>query len=190
MNQSVEYSFTTPEFSIYQILLYGKENEYDMPVRIESLKNTSRYAKRAPGIVYRNENVWLGSSRLKYISVRFRVNNSWIKYNDLDNSRLFYLLKWNGTAWLVLRTNMIDKDVTYTYFEAQKAGNSRIGIFAISAPIRKTNTTDVVTIEKDENVVPVIEEIEDKSPNRLSGFYIIITIVGTILSYIYICKKR
>jgi len=34
----VEYSFTLPELAIYQIVVTGKENQYDVPVKVEALK--------------------------------------------------------------------------------------------------------------------------------------------------------
>ncbi len=196
VNQSVEYSLTSPEFSIYQILINGKENEYDVSVRIEGLINTSKYAKPAPGIVYINENVGLGSVKINYISVRFRVKNSWIKDNGLENGRLPYLLKWNGSLWSVLKTNITGKDDNYTYFESPKAGNSRIGIFAISAPLRRINNDTSATIvppeEEYEEIVPDIEEKETQVNvfNRLPGFVIIVIIAGIIILLIYINKKR
>ncbi len=190
-NKTIEYSFTTPEFSIYQILLNSKENEYDISVRIEDLRNTSKYAKLAPGIVYRNENVWLGSTRLNYIGVRFRVKNSWFEDNGLNDGRLPYLLKWNGTVWIVLKTNMTGKDSVYTYFESPKAGNSRIGIFAISAPIKMIGNTDAtsknIPEEEYEEIIPDIEEKEMKSKG-IPGFGILIMIIS--LALIYINKKR
>lgn len=195
-NKTIEYSFTTPEFSIYQILLNSKENEDGISVRIEDLRNTSKYAKPAPGIVYRNENVWLGSTRLNYIGVRFRVKNSWLEDNSLNDGRLPYLLKWNGTLWVVLKTNMTGKDNVYTYFESPKAGNSRIGIFAISAPMKRidnTSTTlqntNITPEEEYEEIVPDIEEKEIKSKG-IPGFGILIIIISIALALIYISKKR
>ncbi len=202
VNQSVEYPFTTPEFGIYQILAYGKENEYDISIRIEDLKNTSKYAKPAPGIVYRNENVWLGSTRINYISVRFRVENSWIKDNGIDDGRLLYLLKWNGTVWSVLKTNMTGKDDIYTYFESPKAGNSRIGIFAISASMRRTDNSinattgnSTVTSEEEyEEIAPDLEEKEEKDETNIFkgflGFGMVIVIIGIIIFLIYIGEKK
>lgn len=200
VNKTTEYSFTTPELSIYQILLNSSQNEQGISVRIEDLINTSKLGnglvKPAPGIVYRNENIGLGSSRLNYVSVRFRVKNSWLEDNGINDSRIPYLLKYNGTAWIVLKTNMTGNDNTYTYFESSKAGNSRIGIFAISAPIKRignTNSTpkniDVTPAEEYEEIVPDIEEKEIKSKG-IPGFGILIVIISMTLALIYISNKR
>lgn len=190
-NQSVEYPFITQEFGIYQILVNGKENEYSVPIRIEDLKNTSIYAKKsAPGIVYKDENVWLGSGRIKYISVRIRVNNSWLENNSIDDGRIPYLLKWDGTTWLILKTNITGKDDTYTYLESSKAGNSRIGIFAISVPIKRlanmTLKNATISVDQYEEVVPEIEETEITHKNA-PGFDVITIIIGII---IYMTRKE
>lgn len=151
-NQSINYTFVDPDLSIYEILINGKNSEPDVSVRVEDLINTSVYANEsAPGIVYRNENVRIGSYRINYIKVRFRVNNSWINSNGLNDSRYPHLLKWDGETWLVLKTDIINKDNIYTYFEAPKAGSTSASIFAISVqkyvdPLIE-NTIDVVSGE-------------------------------------------
>lgn len=173
-NQFVKYSFVTPEFSIYEILINGKNNELDITTRVDDLINTSKYAnKSSPGIVYRNENVWIGTDRINYITVRFRVNNSWMNSNGLNDSLYPRLLKWNGETWLVLKTDIINKDDTYTYFEAPKAGSSSTSIFAISAPFETiytdkivTNSTDkIVTNDTDINGATIHEERLDTPIN-------------------------
>jgi PGF-pre-PGF domain-containing protein len=134
LNQSVIYTFVTQELSIYEILINGKSSESDISVKVEDLVNTSKYANESsPGIVYRNENVWIGTGGINYITVRFRVNNSWINDHNLNDSNYPHLLKWNGDMWLVLKTDIISRDGTYTYFEVPKAGSTSTAIFAISA---------------------------------------------------------
>lgn len=187
-NRSVEYSFTTPEFGIFKVLVNGNETEYNIPVRIETLRNTSKYAKPAPGIVYRNENVWIGTKRLNYVGIRFKVKNSWIVENNLNDTIHPYLLKWNGTVWLVLKTNITGNDSINTYFEAPRVGSSNIGIFAISAPPKIVNNMKVDwapnSSEIEENVDPIIESIQIKNS---SAFDIIISML--ILLIVYVCRK-
>lgn len=143
-NQSIKYKFTTPELSIYEVLVNGKNNEPDISVKVEDLINSSEYVnKSAPGVVYKNENVWIGTGRINYDTIRFRVNNSWMNSNGLDNSNYPHLLKWNGDIWLVVQTNMTNKDDTYTYFEAPRAGSTSASIFAISAQRQLTPTATV-----------------------------------------------
>lgn len=161
-NQSIKYQFTTPELGIYEILVNGKNSESDISVKVEDLIDTSEYAnKSSPGVVYKNENVWIGTSGINYVTVRFRVNNSWINSHSLDDSHYPHLLKWNGDTWLVLQTDIINKDGTYTYFEAPKAGSTSTSIFAISAQEQLTaaaaaaNSAPTETSTIDTSMVPI-----------------------------------
>jgi len=54
----------------------------------------------APGNVYRNVNIWIGTSgfatprNINDAIIRFRVENSWISsHNDIK------LLRWDGSNW-------------------------------------------------------------------------------------------
>ncbi len=194
-NQSVEYSFSSPELSIYKVSVNGRQNEYDVSVRVESLKNRSVLVnKTAPGIIYRYENVLIGTKRLNYISVGARVKNSWMEENGLNETRHPYILKYNGTTWIVLATNITGKDGIYTYIESPRAGGTQLGVYAISGPPKKENNGQAwstPTIVKDEvEIVPVKEEIEVVEANTLPGFEIIITIIGMIISMIYVVRKN
>ncbi len=172
INRSIEFNFTTQELSIYQILINNKENEYDVSMRIEDLKNISKYANPYhPGIIYRNENVMITGNRMNYISVRFKVENSWIENNNNSGDNKIYLLKWipkieNDTIkngkWLVLLTNITKKDGTYTYFESPKAGNSRINIFAVNSLSSKTSNVESVEEEEEEEYFIPLLIYEDK----------------------------
>lgn len=197
-NQSIKYQFSTPELGIYEILVNGKNSESDISVKVEDLINTSEYAnKSSPGIVYRNENVWIGTSRINYVTVRFRVNNSWINSHSLDDSHYPHLLKWNGDTWLVLQTNILSKDGTYTYFEAPKAGSTSASVFAISAQDQlsydtvssddptPTTTTDTV----DTKLVPI--DTSMTKHNDYTGLDIgIVVIVVVLVFYVLRIKKN
>lgn len=185
-NQTIDYSFRSPEFSIYKVFINGKNNEYDIPVRIDSLKNKSIYAKKlVPGTIYKNENILIGTKRINYVVLKFRVKNSWISDNKLGDDNPPRLLIWNGTTWLILATNTTGKDDTYTYYDVPKVGRFSLGVFAISALPKKANKTRPITLSTDEDIIiPEIEEID--TPNKVPGFDIIITIIGIIISITYI----
>ena len=123
----VTYSFTNPVFSIYQVLVTGRENEGQIGLRIEHLKNASALVNRnPPGAVYANENLWIGSKRVDYIVIRFRVNNSFLSDNGLETKDL-YLLRFND-GWTKLNTKVINSDGNYTYFEAKSPGMSSFAV--------------------------------------------------------------
>jgi PGF-pre-PGF domain-containing protein len=144
-NQLITYSFTSPNLGIYEVLVNGKDIENGIPIRIENLRQTSIHAmKPVPGIIYRNENILIGTKKLNYIGVRFKVENSWMTENNLNDTFYPHLLKWNGVNWLILKTNIIKKDQMYTYFEASKAGDAYVDIFAISAPSKPIGDNSVL----------------------------------------------
>lgn len=198
-NKSVKYSFSAPELSIYEVWINGKSNEMDISVRVEDLINTSKYInKPAPGIIYRNENVWIGTKRINYVAVRFKVNNSWMEKNGLNNDSYPHLLKWDGEKWSALKTDIISSDDTYTYFEAPKTGSSSISLFAISGPpksIKKSanftpiNITGIEGINE-EVVSPDQDEIYVAETEKSPGFDTVIATIGILLSVMIIRKYK
>ncbi len=124
----VEYSFTSPELAIYQIVITGKENQYDVPVKVEALKwSPESLPKSAPGKVYRNLNIIADTKNFKEASISFRAENSWIESSGLgyDEIKMF---RWTGTEWSKLDTNKKTKDATYSYYEARTYGFSHFAI--------------------------------------------------------------
>lgn len=89
VNQPVSYKFKLP---IYEVLITGKENEYDVSVRVEILKNKPLKAQTTPdGVeVIQYFNVITSTKRLKEAVIRFKTNQS------------AELLKWEGTKWVKL----------------------------------------------------------------------------------------
>ncbi|MBU3965765.1 MAG: PGF-pre-PGF domain-containing protein [Euryarchaeota archaeon] len=124
----VEYSFISPELSIYQIVVTGKENQYDVPIKVEALKwSPEGLPKPAPGKVYRNLNIIANTKNVKEASISFKVENSWIESSDLgyDEIKMF---RWTGEEWSKLNTNQKTKDATYSYYEARTYGFSHFAI--------------------------------------------------------------
>lgn len=88
INQSVSFKFNLP---IYEILLTGKENEYDVSVRVELLKDKPQKATVKPDDeVTQYFNVITSTKRMKEAIIRFKSNQS------------SELLKWNESKWIKL----------------------------------------------------------------------------------------
>ncbi len=184
----VNYLFTIPELSIYQLIVTGKLSESNIAIKVESLLDTSKLVtEKAPGIIYKNINVWLGSNNIGQDLLRFKVENSWISTNNLKTSDI-NLFKWDG-KWISLDTKEINKDDQFTYFEADGTGST---MFAISgagvtgAPIPGITPggTPVGTIpgETPTTTIPVPTK---KGP----GFEVIIAIIGIFLLYVILRPK-
>ncbi len=120
-NTPVTYDFNVMSGSgIYEIDVTGKENESDIPVRLELLKGTSKLVKAPPdGSVYANENIWAGTKKITEGLIRFRVENSWIELEGLADSSDVKMYRWDGSKWEQLGTTEISKDANYTYYEAK-----------------------------------------------------------------------
>lgn len=101
---------------------------------IESLKNTSSLVPTPPaGKVYRNMNIWVGSSgfsspeNLENAKISFRVNRTWINENNIALSTIT-LLRFSEEKWNSLPTKQVGEDTKYLYFEAETPGFSPFAI--------------------------------------------------------------
>lgn len=182
----VVFPFTVPELAIYQVIVTGKENEFDVSIRVESLKGTSRLAKiSAPGNVYTNENVWFGSQRIRDVLVKFRVKNSWIIDNNVRTEDI-RLLKYDikNHNWIQLETVETSKDDIYTYFESK---SNSLSIFAISG----IGETQVLPKETPVDT-PITEtsKVPETIPTKAPGFESIVAIVVLSIVYVLGRKKR
>lgn len=121
-----------PGFSIYQIIIENDEADWldDVDIRIEHLKDTSKFVSNSPsGNIYSNENIWFDSDEIGDFLVRFRIRNSWIgDINTGDTNGDIQFLKWTGIDWKPLEAKIIEKDDIYTYYELTTTGSS---IFSI-----------------------------------------------------------
>ena len=178
----VAFTFKSPELAIYQILITGKENENDVSVKVESLKNTSKLVSRpAPGTVYINENVWVNSKKISKVILKFRVKNAWITGSNVQKETI-RLLRWSDNDWKALDTTVLNSDDTYTYFEAQSAGLSSFAVSAVkegqvpvdAAPQSSTATT------------PISNASTPKKPTP--GFGVLAAVI--VVSAIYMLRRR
>lgn len=132
-NTPVTYTFKAPELGIYEIAVTGKENENDVAIRVEALKDTAKGAMiAAPGVVYKNLNIIAGTTKTKEAVIKFKVENSWLGSNDLAGSEVA-LMRWAEGKWNPLETAEKGKDNTYTIFEAKTPGFSSFAITGLKA---------------------------------------------------------
>ncbi|MCG2735660.1 MAG: PGF-pre-PGF domain-containing protein [Candidatus Methanoperedenaceae archaeon] len=103
----------------------------------EVLKDTSTLVKEAaPGDVYKNINIWVGTSgfatskNIKEAIIMFRVDNSWIDNKALARSEI-KLVRWDGGKWITLETSEKMRDGANTYFEGKTTGFSPFAITGI-----------------------------------------------------------
>jgi PGF-pre-PGF domain-containing protein len=142
-NTPVTYTFNAPEHGIYEIAVTGKENENDIAVRVEALKGTSKgVSVSAPGTVYKNLNIIVGTMKIKEAIIKFKVENSWLSGNNLAGTDV-KMVKWDGSKWIDRETTEKSKDGSFTYFEAKTDSFSSFAITGQKAVVSPTATAAI-----------------------------------------------
>jgi PGF-pre-PGF domain-containing protein len=92
------------------------------------------------GAIYKYLNITttVPSSKIANVTIKFKVEKSWITANNINSSTIALERYVNG-QWVKLTTTKLSEDSTYIYFEAQSPG---LSIFVI---IGEKNITPSVT---------------------------------------------
>ncbi|MCK4623961.1 MAG: S8 family serine peptidase [Phycisphaerae bacterium] len=126
-NRFVAYRFVKPGTDITFVNFSSRNNYGSVAAVVETLHNTSTLVLAdPPGTVYKNINLWVGSTgfaterNIKNVTVSFRVNRSWIDENSVSIStiRLYRYSKANKT-WAQLPVEITGKDELYIHFESK-----------------------------------------------------------------------
>ncbi len=151
------YRFTGSGNPVLFVNITGNTSPGEIRTSVEVLRETSTLIKNpAPGTVYKNVNIWVGTSgfavpgNIKEAIIRFRVPNSWISGNGLLKTDII-MYKWDGNSWSGLATDAEGNDETHSYF---KARTNSFSSFAISG----VKSTDVPTASKPEVVINTVNE--------------------------------
>lgn len=173
----VTYQFTTSDIAIYEVNVTGITNESYISLNIKLLKGVPIYAKSFPWTVYKYYDISLDTRQIRKMTLRYRVENSWINNSNVSDIRLF---RWNGTAkkWYELSSKIINKDSNYTYYEsATNLSEITIAIAELkknsTANINKTNLSiNNTTFNSTNNSVlfPTISETGKKKGFSIMDF--------------------
>lgn len=173
-NMPVTYIFKEPEHGISEITVTGKENQNDISVSVEALKGTAKgVATPAPGAVYKNMNIVVGTTQIKEAVIKFNVENSWLDGNNLESSNV-RMIKWDGSKWNMLETTEKNKDAAFTYYEAKTDRFSSFAITGLKA-IAMPNLTEAAV----PTTVPA---------KKVSGFGLVLYIAT--LCAVYLLKRK
>lgn len=191
-NTSVVYKFGTVQ-PIYRVDVIGEINEFDIPLRVEILKNISSLIKKPiTGIIYRYFNIWIKTERINNITFKYTINDSWLDNNNLS-AKDIKSYQWNSSEWKVLDTKILDRDNESVYFEST---TNNVGSFAIVGNSEETltlsgqiyekeiteDTEVIVKNEDDEDIVKNEDIVEnEKDVQQSPGFGLLITILTFIL---------
>ncbi|MEZ5335426.1 MAG: PGF-pre-PGF domain-containing protein [Methanolobus sp.] len=99
------------------------KNAGEISVTIEVLQGDSSFTDMpAPGIIYKNMNIWVGKtgyateSNIDNPVIGFRLSREWIGDNDIDPATIA-IYRYND-GWAALTTKQTGSDEKYLYFEA------------------------------------------------------------------------
>ena len=187
-NYQSTYTISDPDFGIYSISFIGKENESDIIMRAESLNDISKCRKvipTVPGKIYKNTNVWLGSSLIQDAIIKFKVENAWLEDNNVSTPNV-NVFQWNkyDQRWEVLDTKPTGEDSIYTYFESKANGLSQ---FAITG-IRSEDDLKILTDYPADRANPIYIPKSGNNIKIITGIFAIL-IIGLTGAY-YIIKKK
>ena len=191
------YRFTDRRNPIMYVNITGNTTLGIITASVEVLKNTSTLVSFPPeGLVYKNANIWVGttgfatSKNIKDALIKFRVANSWMSENRVQNSAMV-LEKWDGSKWIQLETKFVSKDDTYSYFEGRTNSFSPFAIVAKTGGAQPTATatsTPAGTPTPGPTGKPGTGD-EEGFPSWIIGL-IILVIIGAAAYYFLVVKKN
>ncbi len=181
------FTFKRENNSIQSVIIRTRLNQGETKAMVEMLKNTSSMAKKdAPGIVYRNLNIWVGdekfsSGNLIEAKVEFMVEKAWLTENSVDPASI-KLLRYSD-SWGYLPTSIKGQDKTYVYYTAKVP---EFSVFAISSVDESAFAEDGEGNESndDENISRSVDDSEGLNgtapinPEKKSSWLILFVLVG------------
>jgi len=181
------FSFKRENNSIQSVIIRTRLNQGETKSTVEMLKNTSSMAKKdAPGIVYRNLNIWVGdekfsSSNLIEAKVEFMVEKAWLTENSVDPASI-KLLRYSD-SWGYVPTSIKGQDKTYVYYTAKVP---EFSVFAISSVDESAFAEDGEGNQSndDENISRSVDDSEGLNgtapinPEKKSSWLILFVLVG------------
>ena len=194
-DKTTRYFFTNKSNPVMFINLTGNVNAGETGVVIEVLKNTSTLVRtKAPGKVYKNMNIWVGTSgfavsrNIKEAVIKFRVESSWPVQNNMENSDMM-MVRWDGSTWIPLEIKELDKDKEFIYFVAKTYAFSPFAITGLKGttetpPITQVQMTEIVTS------TPVVTETPPPEKAPLVNLNIIIGMLLIIAAIVVLYSRR
>jgi PGF-pre-PGF domain-containing protein len=128
---------------VYQVTVRVTENVSNAQITVKEASlpaGASLAISSDNGAIYKYLNITttVPSSKIANVTIKFKVEKSWITANDINSSTIALERYVNG-QWVKLTTTKLSEDSIYIYFEAQSPG---LSIFAI---IGEKNITPSVT---------------------------------------------
>ncbi len=199
IDKTSSYKFNTTDPIMY-VNITGNISAGEVTIMVELLRNTSSIVKNksVPGIVYKNVNIWVGTSgfatpkNIQKGVIRFRILNSWLEDKELAAGDV-RLVKWDGSIWAELVTYETTKDSEHVYYESLTDSFSPFAITVFRSSVPPVEIT-MIPVTEHEN--PGREETDIKL-EKISGFTgvlsattVVLVIIVTILAAVYLRKGK
>ncbi|MBC7086016.1 MAG: PGF-pre-PGF domain-containing protein [Methanomethylovorans sp.] len=189
---NITYEFSREGNPIQTVSFYSLKNSGEITSTVEVLNNRSKLvSSEADGYIYKYVNIWVGksgfatSSNIKDISIKFKVDNSWMQDMGVDAEDI-RLQRYNGDAWEILSTDVESSTSEYSIFRSTSTGFSPFAITAekvLASPSSMDSELEPIPAEKAD-----IKESQPKS-NIWSILISIVVISLLVVGYNYV-KKR
>jgi PGF-pre-PGF domain-containing protein len=181
------YRFKNESSPILYVSITGNVTANDVNAVVETLKKTSSLAIiPAPGEVYKNINIWVGTGgfavpkNIKEGLISFRVRNNWIEENNLTRNNV-NMLMWNGGEWLMIETVNTLTDEKYTYYESK---TNSFSVFAISGFKNEPDSKEEPMITSTPEPAITLGQVlpsPGQTMNKTPGFEILLAIIALIV---------
>jgi PGF-pre-PGF domain-containing protein len=189
------YMFSNTQNPVMFINITGNINAGEINTAVEVLRNTSTLVdKSAPGTVYKNVNIWVGTSgfanprNIKEAVVKFRVENTWLTTRGFSPGDVV-VYRWNGSDWNKLETYTAGGIGSYIVFEAR---TFEFSPFAFSATEQARSTAPAVYDRINvSSASPATDSTPESTQRRwLPGFTVIAALlVFAIISAMTLKRK-
>jgi PGF-pre-PGF domain-containing protein len=194
------YAFTNRSNPVLFINITGNISAGEINTAVEVLRNTSSLVKTpAPGSVYKNINIWVGTSgfavpkNIKNAEITFRVEKEWINQGEPGTITLYHY----DSEWVALPTRKIKEDDVFEYYAAQTGKFSPFAITMLRAAapepasnVAAAQVTAAVTadIPVKVNQGPIPVALERRTDIMLIATAVLVLITA-ILAAFYIFEK-
>lgn len=194
------YAFTNRSNPVLFVNITGNISAGEINTAVEILKNTSSLVKTpAPGSVYKNINIWVGTSgfavpkNIKNAEITFRIEKEWINQGGPGTITLYHY----DSDWVALPTRKIKEDDVFEYYAAQTGKFSPFAITMSKAAalvpagdVAAVQITPAVTsdIPVKVNQGPILATSE-KGTGIMLIATIILVLITAILAAAYIFEK-
>ena len=164
-NDNVSYAFEQTLNPILYVNFTSKISAGTIASKIEVLRNTSSMVNTpAPGVIYKNINIWLGNygwandRSITNTNIIFAVTREWITtYNIQEDSITLY--RYNNDSWELLPTSMLNTNEQYLYYQSSTPGFSPFAISGepVPSPASTVVQTPLPTPAKNTSITSVVE---------------------------------